>query len=74
MNKLKNIPVRALVGTADTIVPPESSQEFINALKNAGGNAEITLLDGADHFEVPALTYLNESFSLINWLINEVKS
>lgn len=71
VNKLKNIPVRAFVGTGDTIVPPESSQSFINALKSAGGNAEITELDGADHFAVPALTYLNNDYHIIDWLIGK---
>lgn len=71
VNKLKNIPVRAFVGTDDTIVPPESSQSFINALKSAGGNAEITELDGADHFAVPALTYLNNDYHIIDWLIGK---
>ena len=50
IDNLKNIPVRAFVGSADTIVPPDSSKEVIAALKAAGGSAEITVFDGADHF------------------------
>lgn len=66
--KLKNIPVRAFVGSADTIVPPESSLEFIDSLKKAGGDAAITVFDGADHFSVPALTYTGDT-GIIGWLV-----
>lgn len=69
IGKLKNIPVRAFVGSADTIVPPDSSKEVVAALKAAGGNAEITVFNGADHFSVPSLTYLDTNIYLIGWLI-----
>ena len=67
--KLKGVPVRAFVGAADTIVPPASSEETVAALKAAGGDAEITVFAGADHFSVPALTYLDRGIDLIGWLI-----
>ena len=69
IDSLKNIPVRAFVGSADTIVPPDSSKEVIAALKAAGGSAEITVFDGADHFSVPSLTFLDTNIDLIGWLI-----
>ena len=69
VGKLKNIPIRAFVGSADTIVPPDSSKEVIAALKAAGGSAEITVFDGADHFSVPSLTFLDTNIDLIGWLI-----
>ena len=71
IEKLKNIPVWGFVGSADTIVPPDSSMEFIAALKEAGGNAEITIFDDADHFTVPSLTYLDQEINLINWLTGQ---
>ena len=70
IDNLKNIPVRAFVGSADTIVPPDSSKEVIAALKAAGGSAEITVFDGADHFSVPSLTFLDTNIDLIGWLIS----
>ncbi len=70
VEKLKNLPVWAFVGSADTIVPPSSSMEFIDALKEAGGDAKITIFDGADHFSVPPLTYLDEEIDLVDWLID----
>ena len=69
INKLKGTPIRAFVGAADTIVPPDSSKAVIAAVKAAGGNAEITVFDGADHFSVPSLTYLNQNINLVGWLI-----
>ncbi len=69
IGKLKNIPIRAFVGSADTIVPPDSSKEVVAALKAAGGNAEITVFDGADHFSVPRLTFLDANIDLVGWLI-----
>ncbi len=72
IEKLKNIPVWAFVGSADTIVPPDSSMEFVAALKEAGGVAGITVFGGADHFTVPSLTYLDEDINLVNWLIDNV--
>ena len=69
IDNLKNIPVRAFVGSADTIVPPDSSKEVIAALKAAGGSAEIPVFDGADHFSVPSLTFLDTNIDLIGWLI-----
>ena len=68
IEKLKNIPVWAFVGSADTIVPPDFSMEFVAALKEAGGNAGITIFGDADHFTVPSLTYLDKDIDLISWL------
>ena len=33
------------------------------------GSAEITVFDGADHFSVPSLTFLDTNIDLIGWLI-----
>lgn len=68
VSKLAGTPVRAFVGSADKIVPPESSAEAVNALITAGGDAEIVIFDGADHFSIPALTYLDNSIGIIGWL------
>lgn len=71
INNLKGIPVRSFVGSADTIVSPDSSINFVTALKQAGGDAEVTVFEGAGHFDVPALVYLDESIAIIDWLISE---
>lgn len=69
VGKLKNIPIRAFVGSADKIVPPESSEKAVAALKAAGGKADITVFDGADHFSVPGLAFLDKNINLVGWLI-----
>ena len=69
VNKLKNVPVWAMVGSADTVVDPAASENFVEALQTAGGNAQLTVFDGATHFDVPEKAYLNDS-ALLNWLID----
>ena len=64
---LKDTPVYAFVGTADTIVAPESSIAFVEALSAVGGNARIVEIEGADHFDVPGSAYLGD-YGLIEWL------
>lgn len=68
---LRNIPVWAFVGSADTIVPPESSEEVVDHLLESNADANITVFDGADHFTVPSLTYLDSEINLIGWLIGQ---
>lgn len=65
---LHNTPIWAFVGSADTIVSPDSSQQMVEAIQQAGGSAKLTVFDGADHFSVPSLTYLDQTIDLIAWL------
>ena len=67
---LNEIPVWAFVGSADTVIPPNSSEDMVFALKKAGGTAYITVFDSADHVSVPSLTWLDETINLVDWLIN----
>lgn len=71
IEKLRNIPIWAFVGTNDTIVDPSSSTEFINSLKQVNTQAKLTTFDGAGHFDVPELGYKNTD--VINWLISNSK-
>ena len=64
---LKGTPVYAFVGTEDTIVKPESSIAFVDALTAAGGTAQIAEIEGADHFAVPECAYLGD-YGLVEWL------
>lgn len=68
---LADTPVWAFVGSADTIVPPESSEEVVDHLLESNADASITIFDGADHFTVPSLTYLDNEINLIGWLIGQ---
>ncbi len=71
INKLKNMPIWAVVGMEDTIVKPQSSIDFISQLAKINTNVKITKLDGADHFDVPNLSYLSKEFNLIEWLTSQ---
>lgn len=71
---LLEIPVRAFVGAADTVIAPNSSEQMVAELKKAGADAQITVLDGADHVSVPSLVYHNENNRLVDWLVGTEES
>ena len=73
LKKLSSLPILAVVGSDDTVVDPESSKNFIAELSLVNENASIIELVGADHFEVPRLSYLSDEFDLISWLISQSK-
>ena len=62
-----NTQVYAFVGTDDTIVDPQTTRDFVNALMAAGYDAKLTELPGTDHFGVPAQAYLGD-YGLVSWL------
>jgi acetyl esterase/lipase len=43
-------PIQIHHGTVDTQVPCAQSIEFVDALRAAGGNADLILVEGSDHF------------------------
>lgn len=69
---LVGIKVWACVGSDDTIVAPESSCSMIELLKETGGDARLTVFDGAGHFDVPALAYKDTELGMIQWLSNQI--
>lgn len=69
VSALQEIPVRAFVGAADTVIAPNSSEQMVAELKKDGVDAQITVLDGADHVSVPSLVYHDESIRLVDWLV-----
>ncbi len=68
-----NIPVWAVVGSADTIVSPTSSTTIVTMINNLGGNAQLKIYTGATHFDVPELAYKDTSVNILNWMINQTK-
>ena len=72
LKKLSKLPVRAVVGSDDTIVSPESSEKFIAALSKTNSEASLITLDGYDHFDVPTY-YLDSDAGLLDWLISRKK-
>jgi pimeloyl-ACP methyl ester carboxylesterase len=64
--RLKGIPTWAFHGADDRIVPPEQSERMIEALKEAGGDARLTLYPGVGH-DSWTPTYANPRF--YEWLL-----
>lgn len=73
ISKLSSTPVWAIVGTADKIVEPESSVNFITELSKVNDRARLTELDGVDHFTVPERSYLSSELGLIDWLVGSTR-
>lgn len=71
LQKLASLPLWAFVGSADTIVKPTSSIQFVDKLRDQNPNARITVLKDADHFDVPARVYLDADICLVEWLISQ---
>lgn len=69
LNKLKDKPVWAFVGTDDTIVDPQSSIDFIHSLSKMNDEAKITIIEGYTHFDVPNV-YLSSDYHLLSWLVD----
>ena len=63
------MPIRAFVGSADTVVAPEASTGFTDALKQTNPDCKMTVLDGATHFDVPELVFKNEEFDIMDWIL-----
>ena len=62
---LRNTPIRAFHGDADSVVPVSRTQEMIRAVENAGGNPSFTVFKNTDH---DSWTQAYESTDLIEWL------
>lgn len=64
--KYKDIPVRIFHGDADSVVAPECSVKMYDAIKNAGGDVELTMYEGVDH---NSWDRAYEQSDLIEWLV-----
>jgi predicted peptidase len=67
---IKNVPVWAFHGSADTTVPVESTRGMINALTAAGGTPKYTEVAGGDHYIWPAI-YADAGNTLYPWLFSQ---
>lgn len=73
LDNLKNLKIWAFVGSEDDVINPNYSIDFVEAFKNAGGDAKVHVFEGATHAEVPALTYTNQNIGLLQWLCSNSK-
>lgn len=63
---LKSSTIWAIVGSDDDIVDPQISIDFVDALNST--SAQITVIDGAGHFDIPQ-AYLSDEYRLVDWLL-----
>jgi predicted peptidase len=68
---LKNVPVWAFHGAKDNLVPVKESEEMVQAIKAAGGDAKLTVYPDAGHDSWTA-TYNNQE--LYDWFLQHHKS
>ncbi len=68
--KIKSVPVWAFHGGRDRVVPPKRSQEMVQAIKQAGGDARLTIYPQAGHDSWTA-TYDNPE--VYRWLLSHRK-
>jgi predicted peptidase len=69
-SKIKDIPIWAFHGGADSIVPVTETRKMIDALKDAGGSPKYTEIAGADH-AIWGPIYADESDTLYPWLFSQ---
>jgi predicted peptidase len=70
MQGIKGLPLWAIHGSDDRVVSPVWGQQAADALKKAGANARITILEGHDH-DVWTDTYSNPQF--YDWFLQYQK-
>lgn len=69
IEKLSALPIWAFVGENEKSTTIDSTKAIIDALKDMGADAQITILEGAAHFDVPSVVYLDKTINIIKWLI-----
>ena len=67
---IKNIPIWAFHGSADDVVPVDSTRAMIQALKDAGGSPNYTEVDGGGHYIWPEI-YQDANNTLYPWLFSQ---
>ena len=70
-DKLKDVPVWAFHGAKDNVVPLKESEEMVNAVKNRGGDAKLTVYPVAGH-DSWTETYNNPQ--LYEWFLQHRKN
>ena len=68
MSSIRALPVWAIHGADDTVIPLRLAQQTVNALQSAGGNVRLTVLQNHDH-DVWTDTYSDQAF--YDWLLQQ---
>ena len=68
---LRGVPVWAVHGAQDTVIPPEQSRTMVEAVRAAGGTARLTMLPDAGH-DAWSSTYTKSD--IYDWLLQHQRS
>jgi predicted peptidase len=68
---LRDVPVWAVHGAQDSVIPPEQSRTMVEAVRAAGGTARLTMLPDAGH-DVWTETYADSD--IYDWLLEHQRS
>jgi predicted peptidase len=68
---LAEIPAWAFHGADDEVIPPDQSQEMVDAIRKSGGAPLLTVIPGAGH---GICTLVCERTELWNWLFRQCRS
>ena len=67
---IKNIPIWTFHGSADDVVPVQTTRDMVAALQAVGGNIQYTEVAGGSHYIWPAV-YADASNTLYPWLFSQ---
>ncbi len=67
---LKNIPVWAFHGALDRVIPPEGDKKMVKAIRQAGGEARLTIFPDGTH-QIWDRVYKDRN--LYTWLLSQAK-
>lgn len=67
LKALSALPIRAFVGSEDTVISPQSTWDCAAMLLERGADIQVTEYEGATHTDLPARVYLEGD--LLQWLI-----
>ena len=67
---IKNIPIWAFHGSADDVVPVQTTRDMVAALQAVGGNIQYTEVAGGDHYIWPSV-YADADNTLYPWLFSQ---
>jgi predicted esterase len=70
MKTIAGLPVWAIHGANDNVVPVERGQQPADALNAQGGNARFTILTARDHY----LTDMYAESEFYDWLLQNYKN
>jgi pimeloyl-ACP methyl ester carboxylesterase len=70
MESIRSLPVWAIRGANDTVIPPSMATRPVEALQKIGGDIRLSILPGHDH-DVWTDTYSDQAF--YDWLLQHTK-